>query len=92
VRENGESIALDSDSNIYYTASYPYEIKKFSKEGKLLNHFSREANFQKPMENPGNTSGIEVMSISMGIAVFPDGKILNLIRHKSIQKNKRKYK
>jgi hypothetical protein len=85
------NIAVDTDDNIYYTASYPYEIKKFSKEGILLNHFSREANFQKPIGNPRLTTGIELMSISMGIAVFPDGKILNLIRHKRVQKDKRKY-
>lgn len=85
------NIAVASDGNIYYSASYPYEIKKFSKEGKLLNHFSREANFQKPIDNPRLTSGKELLSISMGISVFPDGKILNLVRHERIEKNKRKY-
>lgn len=88
------AIALDPAGNIHYTTGYPYSIKKFSKNGKLLNHFSREANFQKPLANSKFTSGIEFASISMGIAIFPDGKILNLIRHPAderINKDKQKY-
>ena len=85
-------IAFDNDENLYYSPSYPYEIKKFSSEGKLLNYFSREAKFHKPIKNAMNTSGLEFISVSMGIAIFPDGKILSLIRHRISTDNKEKAK
>ena len=84
-------ITTDYEGNLYYTALYPYEIKKFSKEGKLLNFFSREANFQEPIKSTIASSGIDLLSISMGIAVFPDGKTMNLIRKETVlSKTKRK--
>jgi hypothetical protein len=85
------SVVFDSDGNLYYTAFYPYAIKKFSKDGRLLKHFSRDANFQDPIKSTIDSFGMEFLSMSMGIAVFPDGKTLNLIRHQTIQnKNRRK--
>jgi len=42
------SIFRDKENNIYYSAFYPYYIRKYSKEGKLLTEYEREAPFYKP--------------------------------------------
>jgi hypothetical protein len=83
-----EFLAVDHDNNLYYTAMYPYEIKKFSPGGKLLNCFSRDADFKEPYIKKVMGHKLTVLaSSSFGLAVFPDGKILNCIQHRKELKN-----
>ena len=42
------SIFKDKEENIYYSANYPYYIRKFSKEGKLISEFTRDIYFYEP--------------------------------------------
>ena len=71
-------IAIDSDQNIYYALPYPYEIRKFSSDGKLLATIKRpDARIGAPIE--GETSpAINMGCASKGLAVLPDGKIANI--------------
>jgi hypothetical protein len=83
-----EYVFVDYKGNIFYSNPYPYEIKKFSPDGKLLSWFSRDANFRGPKNsNTIGMGGLDIFSISKGAVSFPDGKILNVIRHKEILRN-----
>ena len=85
-------IAIDSDQNIYYALPHPYEIRKFSSDGKLLDTIKRpDAALGTPMED--ETSHVIITGCaSRGLAVLPDGRIANvfarLIDH---QNNKMEY-
>lgn len=72
-------LAVDPEGNIYCSSFYPYEIDKFSPNGKELSKFSRKAKFQTPYRNERGSWSIP--SSSLALAAFPDGKILNVIRH-----------
>jgi hypothetical protein len=73
-------------NRIFFSFGHPYRIKMFSAQLKLTSIFSREANFKGP-DIAGNTvmfrknSSTRNLSTSTGISTFPDGKIINLIRH-----------
>ena len=75
-------IALDRENNIYYILPYPYEICKFSSEGKLLAKIRRfDSGIESPVkeESINNTKGIIKMgSTSKGLTILPDGKIFNI--------------
>ena len=61
-------IAIDRDQHIYYALPYPYEIRKFSSDGKLLTTIERpDARSSSPMD-----------CASKGLAVLPDGRIANV--------------
>lgn len=77
--ESGE-LCADADGNLYYSYTYPYEIKKFSPEGKLLNRFSRKATFYKaPYKDQYGISTAETAVTSL--FSLPNGIIVNVIRH-----------
>ncbi len=81
-------IAIDRDQNIYYALPYPYEIRKFSPNGKLLATIERpDAGLGSPMEK---TSPRIISCASKGLAILPDGKIANIffrfIDHQSNEK------
>ena len=61
-------IAIDLDQNIYYALPYPYEIRKFSSDGKLL----------ATIERPDERSSPPIDCASKGLAVLPDGRIANV--------------
>ena len=71
-------IAIDRDQHIYYALPYPYEIRKFSSDGKLLDTIERpDAELGSPMENE-TSPGISMGCASKGLAVLPDGRIANV--------------
>lgn len=71
-------IAIDSDQNIYYALPYPYEIQKFSSDGKLLATIERpDARIEAPMEDETYPI-INMGCASKGLAILPDGKIVNV--------------
>ncbi len=67
--------------NLFYSTMYPNDIKMFSQADELKLYFSRKANMSPPGTSDIITTGVSFDSISMGSAIFPDGKILNLVRH-----------
>lgn len=76
---NTGCLGQDKDGNIYYSFCYPYEIRKFSPEGKLLRRFNRKADFfELPKVNKRGAMSIKARS--MDLEIFPDGKILNIVR------------
>ena len=71
-------IAIDNDQHIYYALPYPYEIRKFSSDGKLLTTIERpNADLGPPVEDE-TSPGISMGCASKGLAVLPDGKIANV--------------
>ena len=82
-------IAIDNDQHIYYALPYPYEIRKFSSDGKLLDTIERpDAGIEFPMENE-TYPVISMGCASRGLAVLPDGKIANVFTR--LQTNKTEY-
>lgn len=85
-------IAIDNDQNIYYALPYPYEIRKFSPDGKLLDTIKRLDTVLGPPPIKKTSSSISMGCASRGLAILPDGKIANiytrLIDHQS---NKKEY-
>lgn len=47
---NVDVLALDVDGNVYLSLWYPYEIRKYSPDGELLNSYAREVSFFKDPE------------------------------------------
>lgn len=76
---NTGCLEMDKEGNIYYSFCYPYEIRKFSPDGKLLIRFNRKADFfELPKLN--NRGAMSIKARSMDLEIFPDGKILNIVR------------
>lgn len=71
-------ISKDPWGNIYYSFSIPYDIRKFSPQGELINRFAREIPFFKPLII--NELGLPHTPVTTtAICLFPDGKILHVI-------------
>ena len=86
-------IAIDSDQHIYYASPYPYEIRKFSSDGKLLATIKRpDSGLEAPIKDK-KMPIIRMASASRGLAILPDGKIANIFgRYIDRQKsNKKEY-
>jgi hypothetical protein len=81
-------LAVDDEGNILCSLYYPYDIYKYSPAGKLLLRFARRANTEPPRKNEMGTLFVPWSSLSL--AVFPDGKILNVTRH--LSREGQKYK
>lgn len=89
VAEAGEAgnLCVDEEGNIYYSFFYPYEIRKFSPNGKLIKRFSRKVEFFRPPQQ--DKLGIIVsISGSIGLIILPDGIIMNVIRHLDLKNRK----
>jgi hypothetical protein len=77
----GGALSLGKDGNIYYTFIYPYEIHKYSPEGKLLKILVKD--FEKFQDPETDKLGVvDIPSISISIKSLSDGNIINLIRLK----------
>jgi hypothetical protein len=74
-------LAVDKEGSVYCSLFYPYDIYKYSPGGKLQMRFSRKAKFKPPRMN--EMGSLSLASSSLALTVFPDGKILNVIRHLS---------
>ncbi|MCP2604707.1 NHL repeat-containing protein [Candidatus Aminicenantes bacterium AH-873-B07] len=81
------SLCVDKEGNIYYSFFYPYEIRKFSPDGKLLKCFGRKAPFYKPpfLNQFGYFSSV---SGTTALTVLPDGRIINVIKYRDLKKKK----
>lgn len=78
----GGPIDLSPDGSVYFSQMVPYEIRKFSPDGELLQSIYRENDF---VTQPGVTQGADGMTITMptgsaSIIVLRDGKLLNIVK------------
>jgi hypothetical protein len=80
----GGAINIDSSDHIFYTQSAPYEIRKFTSEGRLLTKIFRENSFLPPPPdldvNDGGKVVISAPTTSTAIIVFDDGTFINVVR------------
>ena len=74
-------LASDKVGDIYYTAPYPYEIRKFSSEGELLARFTRHVPFFAApfVRTKGEERKVWIESGTMDLLSLPDGKLMHLI-------------
>ena len=76
-------LAIDDQNRIYYSFSYPYEIRKFSTEGELLQVIKRKVSFFKEPSRAKKTKshiiGREQTAKSTGLFLLPESKILHII-------------
>ncbi|MXZ01163.1 6-bladed beta-propeller [Candidatus Poribacteria bacterium] len=78
---NAGYLSKDNQGNIYFAIPYPYEIRKFSPDGDLLQTFSRRVSFfQPPFEMEWHGQSLIVQPTgSKGLSVLPDGKLVHVI-------------
>lgn len=82
-----DSVCTDSEGYLYCNLFYPYEIRKYSPQGEELLRFSRKESFYGPPQ-PDKNGVMFMLSGSMTIDIFPDGKIINVIKHGKKRGNK----
>lgn len=71
-------ISKDTWGNIYFSFFVPYDIRKFSPQGGLIDRYAREIPFYKPPFI--NELGLpQADVVTKAICLFPDGKILHVI-------------
>ena len=77
-------ITTDKTGNVYYTLSYPYEIRKFSPDGKLLRRITRPTpSFKAPYKVSRKLNDKVLMrSGTVDLLILPNGNIVNLIYHR----------
>jgi len=76
--------AIGENDHIYYSFSYPYQIRKYSPDGELLGTISRKVSFFKApskasRDNKGRVLGGEQVAAVRNINILPDGKIMTTI-------------
>lgn len=75
---DGDNIAIDQTGSVYVSFYYPYDIRKFSAEGKLLNRFARQPKFFKPPKRDEN-SVMNLLSGTWAMTVLPDNKLITIV-------------
>ena len=78
----GGYIDLAKDGMIYYTQMTPYEIRKYSPDGKLLLTVSRANDFMRPIEVEyltGDGMTFHRFTNSISIVLLPSGRFLNVV-------------
>jgi hypothetical protein len=76
----GGTIDIGPDGTVYFAQFTPYEIRKFSADGRLLLTIHRESDFMLPprIERTGDSFRIQSSAGSGGVLVLPDGKLMHL--------------
>jgi len=82
---NSDKLAVDREGHIYVSLHYPYDIRKFSADGKLLDRFAREVKFFRPPK-PDENGVMAASSGTKAITALPDGKLINVIYHRQKEK------
>lgn len=75
---DGENLAIDQQGNVYVGFYYPYDIRIFSVNGKLLNRFARQAKFFKPPKRDENNV-MALLSGTWDMTVLPDNKLITIV-------------
>lgn len=77
-------ITTDKTGNVYFTLSYPYEIRKFSPDGELLRRITRPTpSFKAPYKVSGRLNAKVLMrSGTLDLLILPNGNIVHLIYHR----------
>ncbi|HXV13911.1 MAG TPA: hypothetical protein VEC56_06860, partial [Candidatus Krumholzibacteria bacterium] len=77
---NGGAIDVGPDGSVYYTQWTPYEIRKFTPDGKLRLTIRRENDFKPPrVERQADSVAFYNYTGSSAILVLSDGRILNVV-------------
>ena len=77
---NTGRIAIGKNNQIYYSFEYPYEIRKFNQNGKILQRFGRKLSCYKPPVRDAERNLVRSMASAVAIHELSDGLILNLYR------------
>lgn len=75
---DAENLAIDRQGNVYVGFFYPYDIRVFSANGKLLNRFARKADFLKPPKRDKN-GVMNLLSGTWAMTVLPDNKLITIV-------------
>lgn len=75
---NVDLLALDENGNVYLSLWYPYEIRKYTPEGELLNSYSREVSFFNDPELDENGI-VRFTSGSWGLMPVNEDTLINQI-------------
>lgn len=75
---NVDLLTLDSNGNVYHSLWYPYEIRKYTPNGELLNSYTREVSFFKDPESDSNGI-VRFTSGSWGLMHLDGDTVINQI-------------
>jgi len=78
------AVTKDKNGNIFYSFTYPNEIRAFSPDGKMIREFAREFRALKPIANSSSELP-RAEAVVQAVCVFPDGKVLNVIFDRRIK-------
>ena len=80
---NSGKLCIDIQGDVLYSFSYPYDIRKFSSNGELINRFGRKVSFYRPPEIDIQNRRATSFSGSRSIAVLPNNNILHIIFYRN---------
>lgn len=77
-------LATDVRGYLYYTLPYPYEIRKFSAEGLLIDRFTRPTpSFREPfIKRQEPRDKVLMASGTMDLLILPTGIIIHVVYHR----------
>lgn len=75
---NVDLLTLDTNGNVYHSLWYPYEIRKYTSNGELLNSYTREVSFFKDPESDSNGI-VRFTSGSWGLMHLDGDTVINQI-------------
>ena len=88
------ALTIDPQGFLYYSLVYPYEIRKISKDGKVVDRFKRPLPMANIPTAERQASGIVNMSVTYaprGLAVLPNGMLLHLFFLRKNMESPRKF-
>ncbi|MBM3264803.1 MAG: NHL repeat-containing protein [candidate division Zixibacteria bacterium] len=78
---------VTDDRHLFVSARHPYWIRKFDRVGGLALEFTRVTPFEmKPLETWKRNEQPPPVGISGAMAVFPNGRILNIIQYQEFER------
>jgi hypothetical protein len=81
---NFEHIQTNRPGNLLYSYPIPYKIIELSSDGEIVNQSSGQSKFTElpKKEKIGKENVLVMQQGSRGLAVLPDGKVLNIVQSK----------
>ena len=86
VNYSDAAMEMTNEGYVVVSSRHPYWIRKFDRANGLQAEFNRETSFDiVPLEAWEPEYGPPPVGISGGLAVFPDGRIMNVVQYQELE-------
>ena len=86
VNYSDAAMEMTNEGYVVVSARHPYWIRKFDRVNGLQSEFNRKTTFDmKPLKAWDPEYGPPPVGISGGLAVFPDGRIMNVVQYQELE-------